>query len=379
MPTSNSVTSDLFLPFKFGPYHLNNRIVMAPLTRSRAQGGDVPSALAAEYYTQRSSAGLIIAEASQISAQGKGYAFTPGIYNETQVNAWKLITASVHKAGGRIFLQLWHVGRISHPSLLPAQALPVAPSAIKPGGKAFTEEGFVPFVTPRALETNEIAGIVNEYRDAAKNALDAGFDGVEIHAANGYLIDQFLRDSTNHRTDIYGGSFENRARLLMEVTAAVVSVWSADRVGVRLSPVSHANDISDRDPANLFRYVVEKLNQFHLLYLHVIEGETGGPRSVSNGFNLQTLRKLFNGIYIGNNGYNRGMAISAVQENLVDMVAFGRPFISNPDLVDRLNLNAPLNKLVVESIYGGGAEGYIDYPFLNKQKVTKTKTPELID
>jgi N-ethylmaleimide reductase len=365
MSSSNAEVSDLFVPFQFGPYKLSNRIVMAPLTRSRAQAGDLPSLLAAQYYRQRSTAGLIITEATQISAQGKGYAFTPGIYNNAQVEGWKSVTAAVHQDGGRIFLQLWHVGRISHPSLQPSHALPVAPSAIKPEGKAFTEGGFLPFVTPRALETSEIAGIVEQYHAASQYALDAGFDGVEIHAANGYLIDQFLRDSTNHRTDIYGGSLENRTRLLMEVTAAVASVWPADRVGVRLSPISPANDISDSDPATLFSYVVEQLSKFNLLYLHVIEGATGGPRSVEDGFDLQLLRKLFNGVYIGNNGYDREMAIAAREHNLVDMVAFGRPFISNPDLVARLKLNATLNKLDVDTLYGGGAKGYIDYPFLN--------------
>jgi N-ethylmaleimide reductase len=365
MSSSNAEVSDLFVPFQFGPYKLSNRIVMAPLTRSRAQAGDLPSLLAAQYYRQRSTAGLIITEATQISAQGKGYAFTPGIYNNAQVEGWKSVTAAVHQDGGRIFLQLWHVGRISHPSLQPSHALPAAPSAIKPEGKAFTEGGFLPFVTPRALETSEIAGIVEQYHAASQYALDAGFDGVEIHAANGYLIDQFLRDSTNHRTDIYGGSLENRTRLLMEVTAAVASVWPADRVGVRLSPISPANDISDSDPATLFSYVVEQLSKFNLLYLHVIEGATGGPRSVEDGFDLQLLRKLFNGVYIGNNGYDREMAIAAREHNLVDMVAFGRPFISNPDLVARLKLNATLNKLDVDTLYGGGAKGYIDYPFLN--------------
>jgi N-ethylmaleimide reductase len=365
MSSSNAEVSDLFVPFQFGSYKLSNRIVMAPLTRSRAQAGDLPSLLAAQYYRQRSTAGLIITEATQISAQGKGYAFTPGIYNNAQVEGWKSVTAAVHQDGGRIFLQLWHVGRISHPSLQPSHALPVAPSAIKPEGKAFTEGGFLPFVTPRALETSEIAGIVEQYHAASQYALDAGFDGVEIHAANGYLIDQFLRDSTNHRTDIYGGSLENRTRLLMEVTAAVASVWPADRVGVRLSPISPANDISDSDPATLFSYVVEQLSKFNLLYLHVIEGATGGSRSVEDGFDLQLLRKLFNGVYIGNNGYDREMAIAAREHNLVDMVAFGRPFISNPDLVARLKLNATLNKLDVDTLYGGGAKGYIDYPFLN--------------
>jgi N-ethylmaleimide reductase len=364
MSSLNPQVTDLFTPFQCGPYNLPNRIVMAPLTRSRAQTGDVPSLLAAEYYRQRSTAGLIIAEATQISPQGKGYAFTPGIYNSAQVEGWKSVTAAVHKEGGCIFLQLWHVGRISHPSLQPSNSLPVAPSAIKPEGNAFTEEGFLPFVTPRALETNEIAGIVEQYRVASQYALDAGFDGVEIHAANGYLIDQFLRDSTNHRTDIYGGTLENRTRFLMEVTSAVVSVWSADRVGVRLAPISPANDISDSDPEKLFTSVVEQLNTFNLLYLHIIEGATGGSRIVDNGFDLQILRKLFKGIYMGNNGYDRDLAISARQQNLVDMVAFGRLFIANPDLVNRLKLNAPMNKLDTDTLYGGGSKGYIDYPFL---------------
>ena len=360
--------SDLFQSVQFGPYTLSNRIVMAPLTRSRAQKGDIPSLLASEYYRQRATAGLIIAEATQISPQGKGYAFTPGIYNSAQVDGWASITEAVHKAGGHIFLQLWHVGRISHPALQPNGELPVAPSAIKPEGNAFTEEGFVPFVTPRALETDEIPGIIKQYRVASQYALDAGFDGVEIHAANGYLLDQFLRDGTNHRSDAYGGSLENRTRLLLEVTAAVVSVWGAERVGVRLSPISPANDIADSDPATLFTYVVEQLNRFGLLYLHLIEGATGGPRQVENGFDLQILRRLFKGLYIGNNGYDRELAVTARQQGLVDLVAFGRPFISNPDLVDRLLRAAPLNELDPDTLYGGGAKGYIDYPFLSEQK-----------
>ncbi|MBC7502517.1 MAG: alkene reductase [Herminiimonas sp.] len=360
--------SDLFKPVPFGPYTLSNRIVMAPLTRSRAQKGDVPSLLAPEYYAQRASAGLIIAEATQISPQGKGYAYTPGIYNAEQVEGWKKVTAAVHKEGGHIFLQLWHVGRISHPDLQPNGALPVAPSAIKPEGKAFTEGGFVPFVAPRALDIAEIPGIIEDYRVASRYALDAGFDGVEIHAANGYLIDQFLRDSTNKRTDAYGGSLENRTRLLLEVTEAVVAVWGADRVGVRLSPVSPANDIADSDPATLFTYVVEQLNRFDLVYLHLVEGATGGPREVENGFDLQILRRLFKGIYIANNGYDRDLAVKARDEGLADLVAFGRPFISNPDLVDRLQLAAPLTPLDPATLYGGGAKGYIDYPSLEQQK-----------
>ncbi|MFC3109526.1 alkene reductase [Undibacterium arcticum] len=366
--TATPHRADLFEAVQFGPYTLRNRIVMAPLTRSRAQVADVPSLLAPEYYAQRASAGLIIAEATQISPQGKGYAFTPGIYHQDQVAGWKDVTAAVHQEGGRIFLQLWHVGRISHPELQPDGALPVAPSAIQPAGKAFTEAGFLPFVTPRALETAEIPGIIEQYRVAAQYALDAGFDGVEIHAANGYLIDQFLRDQTNHRTDAYGGSLENRARLLMEVTAAVSAVWGAERVGVRLSPISPANDIADSDPATLFSYVVEQLNQFGLLYLHVVEGATGGPRQVENGFDLQVLRRLFKGIYIANNGYDRDLAVKVRQDGLADLVAFGRPFISNPDLVDRLRLAAPLNELDAGTLYGGGAEGYTDYPFLSDKK-----------
>ena len=359
--------SDLFQPVQFGPYKLSNRIVMAPLTRSRAQQGDIPSLLAPEYYRQRATAGLIIAEATRISPQGKGYVFTPGIYNSAQVDGWKLVTETVHKEGGRIFLQLWHVGRISHPTLQPNGELPVAPSAIKPEGNAFTEAGFVPFVTPRALKTDEIAGIVEQYRVASQHALDAGFDGIEIHAANGYLIDQFLRDGTNRRTDAYGGSLENRYRFLMEVTTAVISIWGAERVGVRLSPLSPFNDIVDSAPAKLFSYVVEELNKFDLLYLHVIEGSTGGSRQVENGFDLQILRRLFKGFYIGNNGYDLELAVTARQQGLVDLVAFGRLFISNPDLVDRLQRTAPLNKLDEDTLYDGGAKGYIDYPFLDKQ------------
>lgn len=359
-----SDTNDLFGPVQMGPYRLANRIVMAPLTRSRALADDVPTPLAEEYYAQRASAGLIIAEATQISPQGKGYAWTPGIYSPAQVEAWKKITDAVHAKGGHIFLQLWHVGRISHPSLQPGHALPVAPSAIQPAGKAFTENGFEPFVTPRALDIGEIPGIIEQYRSGAKNALAAGFDGVEIHAANGYLIDQFLRNKTNHRTDAYGGSLENRTRLLMEVTEAVVGVWGAQRVGVRISPISPANDIADSDPQKLFTHVVESLNPFGLVYLHVIEGATGGPREVEDGFDLQILHRLFKGTYMANNAYDLKLAVSARQHKLADLVAFGRPFISNPDLVERLRIGAPLNTLDAATLYGGDARGYTDYPAL---------------
>ncbi|MBU6493236.1 MAG: alkene reductase [Burkholderiales bacterium] len=356
--------TDLFDPVQLGPITLRNRIVMAPLTRSRVGQGDAPGPMNAQYYAQRASAGLIVSEATNISQQGKGYAFTPGIYTEAQVAGWRLVTDAIHAKGGRIFCQLWHVGRISHPSLQADNALPVAPSAVTPNGKAFTETGFQPHVTPRALETAEIPGIVAQYRHAAECAKRAGFDGVEIRAANGYLLDQFLRDKTNLRTDAYGGSIENRARLVLEVTQAVVDVWGAERVGIRISPVSPANDIADSNPEPLFTYLVEQLNRFNLVYLHVVEGATGGPRTVEGGFDLQKLRRIFNGIYMANNGYDLPLAVQARTTNAADLIAFGRPFISNPDLVERLKTGGPLNPLDKSTLYGGDARGYIDYPSL---------------
>ncbi len=364
MTNTNLNDADLFQPVQLGTLQLANRIVMAPLTRSRAKENDIPGDLALEYYVQRASAGLIIAEASQISPQGKGYVFTPGIYSAPQVQAWKKITDAVHEAGGKIFLQLWHVGRISHPSIQIGGVLPVAPSAIKPEGQSYTNDGFVPMVTPRALETSEMAGIVEQYRSAAQHAKDAGFDGVEVHAANGYLLDQFLRDKTNLRTDSYGGSIENRARLLLEVTAAVVKVWGGDRVGIRISPLSNFGDIADSNPQALFTYVVEQINAFNLAYLHAIEGDTGGTREVPGGFDLQILRRLFNGLYMANNGYDLDLALAARANGTADLIAFGRPFIANPDLVARLLARAPLNTPDPATMYGGGAGGYIDYPTL---------------
>ncbi len=359
-----SEADDLFSPTRLGPLTLKNRIVMAPLTRSRAGAGDVPSEMAVEYYVQRATAGLIIAEASQISPQGKGYISTPGIYSPAQVAGWKKITDAVHVAGGRIFLQLWHVGRISHPSLQPGGVLPVAPSAIKPEGQAYTQDGFVPLVTPRALETNELPGIVEQYRVAAENAKLAGFDGVEIHAANGYLLDQFLRDRTNQRSDAYGGSIENRARLLMEVAQVVVGIWGGERVGVRISPVSSFGDIADSNPEALFSHVVDGLNQFGLVYLHVIEGDTGGAREPAGSFDPQILRRRFQGQYMANNGYDLTLALQARATGKADLIAFGRPFIANPDLVRRLKTGAPLATPDPATMYGGGAGGYIDYPAL---------------
>jgi N-ethylmaleimide reductase len=366
MPINNNeiTSSDLFKPTKLGSLTLTNRIVMAPLTRSRASEGDVQTTLNAEYYAQRATAGLIISEATQISEQGKGYAFTPGIYTKEQIAGWRLVTDAVHAKGGHIFAQLWHVGRISHPDLQPNGALPVAPSAIKPEGNAFTATGFKPFVTPRALELEEIPGIIKQYEHAARCAKEAGFDGVEIHAANGYLLDQFMRDKTNQRTDCYGGSLENRTRLTLEVIEAIKNVWPGESIGIRLSPVSPANDIADSDPFKTFSYVVEKLNQYNLAYIHCVEGATIGPRDIPDDFSFVELKQLFNGLYIANNGYTIQLATKARREDTADLICFGRPFIGNPDLVKRLYVGAELVDAPRETWYGGGKEGYTDWPTL---------------
>ncbi len=357
--------TDLFEPVQLGPYRLSNRIVMAPLTRARADADGVPRLLMAEYYAQRASAGLIIAEATIVSPQGRGYAFTPGLYSTAQIDGWRRVTDAVHARGGRIFDQLWHVGRVSHSKVQPGGALPVAPSAIAAKANAFTGEGFEPCVTPRALETREIPGIVADFGRAASNALAAGFDGVEIHAANGYLIEQFLRDSTNRRDDAYGGPRENRARFLLDVVAAVVASCGGDRVGIRLSPLTPSNGAAlDSDPEGTYRYVVEQLNDFGLAYLHVIEGATQGAREVPGGFDLQILRRAFKGLYVANNGYDLALALDARRRGLADLVCFGRPFIANPDLVERLRVGAPLNMPDRATFYAGGAAGYTDYPTL---------------
>ncbi|WP_295433781.1 alkene reductase [uncultured Thiodictyon sp.] len=361
---SDDTQSDLFQPYQLGTLTLANRIVMAPLTRSRAAAGDVPTPLMATYYAQRAGAGLIISEASQISPQGKGYIQTPGIYNEAQVAGWRQVTEAVHAKGGKIVIQLWHVGRISHPELQEGGALPVAPSAVKAQGQVFTGRGMVDMVTPRALELSELPGIIDDYRRAAENAQAAGFDGVEIHSANGYLLDQFLRDQTNRRTDAYGGSIANRARLLLEVTEAVVGVWPQDQVGVRLAPLSPANDIADSNPEPLFTQVVRELSARGIGFLHVVEGVTGGPRETGSSFKLGTLRPLFHGTYIANNGYTRELALAARAANTADLIAFGRPFIANPDLVERLRRNAPLTEPDQATFYGGDEQGYTDYPVL---------------
>jgi N-ethylmaleimide reductase len=355
---------DLFSPLQLGPINLPNRLVMAPLTRNRAQRDGVPTAIMAEYYSQRASAGLIISEATCIAPQAVGYPLTPGIWNGAQVGGWAPITQAVHAKGGHIYCQLWHVGRVSHPSLQPDGALPVAPSALKPAGEAYTYEGMQPFVTPHALALEELPGIVQQYRVAAKNALAAGFDGVEVHAANGYLLDQFLRDGSNRRSDAYGGSLDNRARLLLEVLDAVCGVWGSHRVGVRLSPLQPFNDMRDSDPEATFSRVVELLNPFDLAYLHVTRLGMDAPGVAGPSFDLGRLRRLWRGIYMTNHGYDRAAAMAAVEKGEADLVAFGTLFLANPDLVERLRRDAPLNHPDPSTFYGGDERGYTDYPFL---------------
>jgi N-ethylmaleimide reductase len=354
---------DLFSPIKLGAISLKNRIVMAPLTRNRAGEGGVPQPINTAYYEQRATAGLIVSEATPISVMAHGYPALPGIYTDAQVEGWKKVTDAVHAKGGKIVLQLWHVGRISHPSLLPNDAQPVAPSAIKPQGKAFTYQGLVDYVEPRALNATELPDIVDDYVHAAECALTAGFDGVEIHAANGYLLDQFLRDGTNKRTDQYGGSFENRTRLLLEVTKAIVDVIGADKVGVRISPVNPFNDMKDSNPQALFNYVVEMLNPFNLAYLHVVEGGIHGG-GVADSFDFVALRKHWKGAYMANLAYDKARGNDAIASGHADLIAYGVPFIANPDLVERYRENAPLNQADSNTFYGGAEKGYTDYPFL---------------
>ena len=355
----------LFQPYDLGTITLANHIVMAPLTRNRAGAGLVPGELAATYYAQRATAGLLITEATQISEQAQGYQDTPGIYTQAQIDGWRKVTDAVHAKGGRIFVQLWHVGRISHVDLQPGGAAPVAPSAIRAETKTFVNNGFADVSEPRALELQEIPGISDDFRKASANAIAAGFDGVEIHGANGYLLEQFLKDGANQRTDEYGGSVENRARLLLEVTAAVKEEIGADRTGVRISPVSPANAISCSDPQPQYDYVADQLSALGIVYLHVVEGATGGPRDISP-FDYDSLRRRFKNTYIGNNGYDLPLATAQLEEGKADLVAFGRPFIANPDLVERLKTGAPLVSLNPETLYGGGAAGYTDYPSLTE-------------
>ncbi len=351
----------LFSPFKLGDLELANRLVMAPMTRNRAGEGNAPTALNAEYYRQRATAGLIITEASQVSAEGIGYPATPGIYSEQQVAGWKQVTDTVHQQGGKIFIQLWYTGRISHPSLLPNEQTPVAPSAIKPAGETPTMTGMQAFVTPRALLGDEIADIVGQYRHAAEQAKQAGFDGIEVHAANGYLIDQFLRDGSNQREDEYGGSPENRMRFLNEVLDAVLEIWPSNRVGVRLSPENSFNSMSDSDPKAHFSYFVQQLNSRDLAYLHILEGDMVTQEKVVD---YSELKRLYQGIYIANVGYDKSRAEKSLSDGDAELIAFGVPFLANPDLVERLKTDAELNAPDQNTFYGGAEAGYTDYPFL---------------
>lgn len=365
--TDNSTRTDLFDPVSLGSLNLANRIVMAPLTRSRATDDGVVGDLQATYYAQRASAGLIIAEATNISQQGRGYALTPGIWTDEQVAGWKKVTDAVHAAGGKIVSQLWHVGRFSHPDLQPNGEAPVAPSAIKPEGQTYTNDGMVEVPTPRALETDEIPGLIADYVRAAENAKRAGFDGVEVHSANVYLLDQFIRDSSNHRTDCYGGSIENRTRLTMEVVEAVTKVWEPGRVGIRLSPTTTevGNTPLDSDVMATYGHLIRGLNRFGLAYLHFVEGVTGVKRYDADGIDLDALHAQFEGPFIGNNGYDLDLAIERRAKGKVDAVAFGRPFIGNPDLVERLRTGADLIEAPREAYYGNGAKGYTDWPSLS--------------
>jgi N-ethylmaleimide reductase len=360
---------DLFSSFRLGELELPNRMVMAPMTRSRALGGNVPNPLAATYYAQRASAGLIVTEATQVSPQGVGYIRTPGIHSAAQVAGWKTITDTVHRAGGRIFAQLWHVGRVSHPDFHDG-ALPVAPSALPVDGEAFTPQGKVKIVTPRALETDEIPGIVAQFRKGAENAKAAGFDGVEIHGANGYLLDQFLRDSSNHRTDAYGGSLGKRARFPLEVTEAVAGVWGAERVGYRIAPYFGMFSMSDSNPIETFSYLTERLSELGLGYLHVLEA-IGGPMAAPAGTvrALPILRDKFNGAVIVNGGYDFDAGNAVIARGEADLVAFGVPFLANPDLPVRFRSRAPLNKPDPATFYAGEGDdkGYIDYPAMTAQ------------
>ncbi len=356
-------TSLLLSPFQLGPTRLANRMVMAPMTRSRAAAGNVAADLAIEYYSQRAGAGLIVTEGTQVSARGVGYLGTPGIYTEAQTSGWRKVTEAVHERGGKIFAQIWHVGRVSHPALQPNGELPVAPSAITPAGHARTLSGPQPHVEPRALELAEIPDVVAEFATGARCALHAGFDGVEIHGANGYLIDQFLRDGTNVRTDEYGGSAENRVRFLREVVAAAAEVWGADGVGVRLSPLSGFNDMSDSDPFATFGAAASALDGSGLAYLHLVVPGSWDAES-ENGKMTAHLHERFRGPLMVNGGYTFEAAEAVVASGRADLVSFGSSFLANPDLPERFAEAAPLNAPNPATFYGGGAEGYTDYPAL---------------
>jgi N-ethylmaleimide reductase len=359
-----TASNALFSPYRLGDLDLANRLVMSPMTRSRAADGNVPNPLAPTYYAQRASAGLIVTEATQVSPQGVGYIRTPGMHSAEQVAGWKRITEAVHRAGGKIFAQLWHVGRVSHPDFHDG-ALPVAPSALPVEGEAFTSRGRTRLVTPRALATDELPGIVAQFRTAAENAKAAGFDGVELHGANGYLLDQFLRDGANHRSDAYGGSIENRARFPLEVADAVTTVWGPRRVGYKLSPYFSGYSMSDSNPVATFSFIAAELNKRGLLYLHVTE-PVAGPSAIPAGTRRVTpiLREIFDGALIVNGGYDAQSGNAATARGEADLVAFGVPFLANPDLPARYRGNAALNAPDQTTFYAGEEKGYIDYPAL---------------
>jgi N-ethylmaleimide reductase len=361
-PTFNK--AGLFAPGRLGPYTLPHRLLMAPMTRNRARGDGVPSPSAVIYYAQRASAAMIVTETTTVSEQAVGYPLMPGVHTADQVAGWRPVVDAVHRFGCRFFLQLFHAGRVSHPSLQPREALPVAPSPIAPNGQTPTYQGLTPFVPPRALALEEIPDIVEQFRVAAHNALLAGFDGVEIHGANGYLLDQFLRDGSNQRTDAYGGSVANRIRLILEVTEAVADVWGADRVGVRISPLNAFNNMFDSNPGKTFGTLVTELAGFNLAYLHVVE-EDGAPESGPR-FDIGGLRNLWNGPYIVNGNYDYSRATKVIADGRADFVSFGRLFLANPDLPLRFARSAPLNVPDRGSFYGGDDRGYIDYPFLEE-------------
>lgn len=366
---ATTTPSALLSSYKLGDLDLKNRVVLAPLTRGRAGAERIPNALMAEYYRQRSGAGLLVSEATTISQQGIGWIDSPGIYNDAQTAGWKQVTAAVRERGARMFLQLWHTGRASHKSFHNGE-LPVAPSAIAiANDEIHTPKGKQPYETPRALETEEIPGIVEDYRRAAERAREAGFDGVEIHSANGYLLDQFLQSKTNQRTDEYGGSIEQRARLLKEVTEAVLTVWPGDRVGVRLSPNGTFNDMGSPEYRELFAYVAKMLDGYRLGYLHVMDGLAFGFHELGEPMTLNDFRPLFEGTLMGNCGYDREAAESAVASGAADLIAFGRPYISNPDLVERFANNWPLAEISDPSTwYSPGPEGYTDFPTYQEQQ-----------
>ena len=355
--------TDLFTPIQLGDLTLRNRIVMAPLTRMRSGENNVPTKLNATYYAQRASAGLIISEATQVSLQARGYDRSPGIHSAEQIAGWRLVTDAVHQAGGVIFLQLWHAGRTSHPAIQPNHELPVAPSAIAAEGHAYVPDGRPDLVVPRALETSEIPGIVKQFRQGAENALAAGFDGVEIHGANGYLIDEFIEDGSNKRNDSYGGSIENRTRFLREIIEAVTSVWDSNRVGVRLSPSGENYSMSDSNRADTFKYVVNALNLFNLAYFHLMEPNQWGSET---NLDAAFFRPIFNGRLMVNGNYNRDRGNEVLSSGNADLVSFGRTFIANPDLPKRLANDAPLNEPDPSTFYGGDEEGYVDYPFIEE-------------